>query len=154
MSQQYWVCQGIGFDQSAIVPFLDADKLVKLINDHAETAHVGEDFLAKKKYRKTDHISKVLMILDEFIGMEHFELAGLLASANEEGVLIAATNGERRYFLLYPPRYPWENTGEFANQKYLVEYIAEQVLPFCRDDVSRQNIIGIIDTEIHEIGCG
>jgi len=154
MSVEYWVCQGIGFEQNAIVPFLDAEKLEKLIEEKAENSYVDEEFKAENDYDHLDNGARITLLIDDIVCNENYQLAGLLAAANEEQVLRAETDDNGRYFLLYPPRYPWGNTGEFASQEYLVEYIAEQVKPFCRDNITLQEIINIIDTDVYEVGCG
>jgi len=154
MSLAYWVCQGIGFEQSAVIPLLDAAKLEKLINEKAENLIVNDAFKTDYDFEQKDNDAKVKLLLEEIVCDEDLELAGLLATANEEEVLIAITDGDGSYFLLYPPRYPWEYTGDFLSQETLIEYIAFHVLAFCRDDVSMQDVIAIIDPEIHEVGCG
>ena len=154
MSQMYWLCQGIGFEQGAVTPYLDAEKLENLIKERAEESKVTGEFKRAYEYDQKDNADQVQLLMDQIVCNETYQLAGLLASENEESVFIGVTDGDGQYFLLFPPRYPWENTGEFLSQEVLAEYITDFVLQFCRDDVSRQDIIGIIDADIYEVGCG
>jgi len=154
MSICEWACQGIGFEQNSIIPYLDADKLEKLINEKGEDCSVDDDFKAENSYNNLDNNAKVKLLFEEIICCEDYQLALLLAAANEEQVLVAETDGQGQCFLLYPPRYPWNNTGEFSSQEELVVYIAEQVQPFCKEGVTMKDIVGIIDVDIYVMGWG
>ena len=154
MSLEYWACEGIGFEQKAIAPFLDAGKLEELIRSSEEIEPVDNEFKIEHNFESINNEEKVRLLLDEFAYQDNYQLAGLLAMQNEERVLICTTDGEGAYYLIYPPRYPWENTGEFRSQEELVEYIVEFVMQFCRRDVSVQEITDIVDVDIYEVGCG
>jgi len=151
MPQAYWVCQGIGLEQKVFMPLLDGDKLAKAVFANAEIA-LGK--LEEHSFSSLSNDAKVELLMDEYIDMETFRLPELLQKEDHENLLEACCDGDGQYFLLYPPRYPWEKTGEFINQTAAIEYICDVVMPFCRDDVARQQIIDIIDADIYEVGCG
>ena len=154
MSQTYWMIKGLGFEQQDLVPYLDGDKLVKLMEKEAEYAFSIEDVEQEDSFSSLNNNEKVELLMENYICNEHEQLPSLLYSADTNDVLITANNGDDRYFLLYTPKYPWHCTDILSAEDDVIKYITDLVIQYCRDDVSREDIESIIDTDIDEVGCG
>jgi len=92
--------------------------------------------------------------MEYFIEVLDGHLPELLQKKDDKQVLSWGTDGEGQYFLLYAPRYPWDNSGGFKSQQEVDQYICDLVRPYCRNDVSEKDILAIIDPDIYEVGCG
>ena len=156
MSMCNWICEGIGFEQTEIFPLLDSGKLEILINDNNDDGCiVDEKFKENCGYNALTEEEKVMILLEDVVCEEDFQLAGLfVASEGKNSVLIASTNGEGEYYLLYPPKYPWQCQGDFISVEDVIDYYVTLLSSYCRDDVTRQQIIDIIDPDVYEHGWG
>ena len=163
MSMVYWVCQGIGIEQSAIIPFLDGEKLAQVIianepdedvSNQIEVEVTAEELEEEFAFSTLADEEKVNVLLDIISGDTH-QLPSVLRCADKKHVLEACSNNDGLYFLLYPPSYPWEEPHNmFKTKNEVFEYICDVLMQFCRNDISRQTIKDIIDDDIYEPGAG
>ena len=153
MSQTYWTIKGIGIEQQDLVPLLDGDKLAKLMEKEAEYAFPIDDIEKEDSFSSLNNQEKVELLMDNYVCSEHEQLPSLLYAADTTDFLITANNGDDRYFLLYTPKHPWHSTDMFSAEEDVIKYITDLVIQYCRDDVSREAIEAIIDTDIDEVGC-
>jgi len=153
MSMAHWVCAGIGFEQSVLEPLLDGDKLLKLLREEYSCEEITDEDLGED-YTCSNNEDRVGILMDCFVVNEDYQLPELLTKKDGKNVLSYGSNNEGRYFLLYSPRYPWDESGGFQSLKEVTQYICDLVRPYCRDDVSEETILAIIDPEIYEYGCG
>jgi len=98
----YWLCQGIGFEQGAVTPYLDAEKLENLIKERAEESKVTGEFKRAYEYDQKDNADQVQLLMDQIVCNETYQLAGLLASENEESVFIGVTDGDGQILPIVP----------------------------------------------------
>ena len=150
MSVSHWVCQGIGVEQGDLMLLLDGDKLKSIACD------VTDDELEDKHcFSKLTNDEKVGVLYDVYIEENYdWQLMGAFQEKDTKNVLICCCDGSDKYFLLYPPRYPWEESGGFTSQDEVVKYIYNLLRPYCRDDVTEDELLKIIDVDIYEHGCG
>ena len=151
MSMCYWVCEGIGFEQSDLIPLLDGDKVKTLFADFV-TDEVWEEeynFSSRTNDKKVDAIM-------EMIDCSDFDnkLSELFQQKDDKGVLSCQNDNDGQYFLLYSPRYPWNESGGFISQEEVIKYFYDLLRPFCRDDVSEKDLLAVIDVDIYAHGCG
>jgi hypothetical protein len=150
MGTCHWVCQGIGVEHSNILPLLDADKLKVLFVDISEDEWESEyNYSALAKEEKIDAIMECIDCSD-FCD----KLPELLQQKDDRGVLETGNDNDGLYFLLYSPRYPWEESGGFTSQDEVVKYFYDLIRPFCRDDVTEGELLAVIDEDIYAYGCG
>lgn len=153
MSNSHWICEGIGFEQSVLEPLLDGDKLLKLLREEYSCEEItDEDF--GDDYTCSTNEEKVGILMDCFVVNEDYQLPELLTKKDEKNVLSWGSDSEGKYFLLYAPRYPWDESGGFKSQEEVIQYICDLVRPYCRDDVSDADIRAIVDPDIYAYGCG
>ena len=153
MSLSHWVCEGIGIEQSDLTPLLDGDKLLKFLREVYEDNEITEEVLGEKFSDGTND-EKVEILFDDYVASEDYQLPELLMKKDDKNVLCWGSDNEERYFLLYAPRYPWQESGGFKSQEEVVQYICDLVRPYCRDDVAEKEILGIIDPDVYVYGCG
>ena len=151
MSMCYWVCEGIGFEQSDLIPLLDGDK-VKTLFAVFVTDEVWEE---EYNFSSRTNDKKVEAIM-EMIDCSDFDnkLPELFQQKDDKGVLSCQNDNDGQYFLLYSPRYPWNESGGFTSQEEVVRYFYDLLRPFCKDDVSEKDLLAVIDVDIHAHGCG
>ena len=152
MPVEYWICEGIGIEEQELVPFLDPIKLAQYMQDEKDYEFEDELLDEDSDFRKMSPLEQIKELIDYCD--EASSITEILAEANKKRVLVSANDNCGKYFLLYPPSYPWQNTGDFSGLEEVKEYICDFVLPFCRDDVKRQQIYDIIDEDIYEFGVG
>jgi hypothetical protein len=146
----YWVCQGIGFEQSDLLPLLDGDKLKTLFADVT-----GGEWEDEYKFSTLTNEMKVEAIIKRCDGAYFdYGLTELLQRKDTKGVLSCGSDSDDRYYLLYHPRYPWDESGGFASQEEVVKYIYDLLRPFCRDDVLEKDLLEAIDVDVYANGCG
>jgi len=148
----HWICEGIGFEQSALIPLLDSEKLLQLLKEKGSSEITDEALGAD--YTSGTNQEKVDILMDSFVVDEDYQLPELLLKKDGKNVLCWATAEDDRYFLLYSPRYPWDKSGGFKSLQEVMQYICGLVRPYCRDDVMEDEILGIIDPDVYEHGCG
>ena len=156
MSMCYWMCEGIGIEQGVLLPFVDGMKLAKAIVDNNDfDADVTMDEIEEDyEFSRQDNQTQVELLMKDYLSDENDALPALLLSADEKNALVSCNDNDGQYFLLYPPRYPWINSDGFTSMEEVVEYLCDVLLKFCRDDVTREEIRAIIDTDVHAVGCG
>ena len=158
MAMCYWICEGIGFEQGNLLPLLDGNKLKVLFNEVTENDWEKE---WEKEWENDYGVStlphdKTVEAVMAFIDGSDFnnKLPELLQYKDEKGVLNCANDNDGQYFLLYSPRYPWNESGGFTSQYEVVKYLYDLLRPFCRDDVTKKELLAIIDVDIYAHGCG
>ena len=150
----YWVCEGIGFEQKNLLPLLDGDKLKALFNEVTEDDWEDE-WESDYGFSALSNDKKVEAVM-EFIDSSDFneKLPELLQHRDNKGVLSSANDNDGQYFLLYSPRYPWDESGGFTSQDEVVKYIYDLLHLFCRNDVTEKELLAVIDVDIFAHGCG
>jgi hypothetical protein len=149
------MCHGIGIEQNDIVPFLDSIGLARRITDDLENGTSFQELEREHSFSTLSNDEQFDLLSEKFFSPEDgYTLVSLLKAAEEMDALIICNNNHGKYFLLYTPRYPWQDSGGFTSQEEVVGYICDLLMSFCRDDVERQEIINIIDADIHELGSG
>ena len=154
MGMCYWVCEGIGFEQSNILPFMDGDKLKALFNEVTEDKWKAE-WENDYGFNALSNDEKVESVMN-FIDSSDFDekLPELLQHKDDKGVLSYANDNDGQYFLLYAPRYPWNESGGFTSQDEVIKYFYDLLRPFCRHDVTEEELLAVIDVDIFAHGCG
>jgi hypothetical protein len=154
MSMSYWVCQGIGFEQTSLISTLDVDKLLSLVKEElgniVDENELEEDYL----FSTLSNEKKIDVLMKYYIKEQDWQLPELLQKKDAKNVLICASNNEGSYYLLYPPKYPWEESGGFTSQEEVVKYIFDLIKAYCLDDVPDHEIFAAIDVDVYEVGCG
>jgi len=150
MGMCYWVCEGIGFEQSKILPLMDGDKLNELFSEVP-----GGECENDCGFNAMSNDKKVEAVM-EFIDDSDFndKLPELLQHKDNKGVLCTANDNDGQYFLLYSPRYPWNESGGFTSQDEVVKYFYDLLRPFCKDSVTDEELFAVIDVDIYAHGCG
>jgi len=148
MGMCYWVCEGIGFEQRALLPLLDGDRLKALFNEVTE-----DEWENDYEFSALSNDKKVVAVM-EFIDGSDFDgkLPELFQHKDSKGVLCCANDNDGQYFLLYSPRYPWVESGGFTSQDEVVKYFYDLLRPFCRDDVTEKELLAVIDVDIFAHG--
>jgi len=150
MSTSHWVCQGVGVEQGDLMPLLDGDKLKAIACDITD-----DEWEEENGFSNLTNEEKVGVLYDSYIEENYdWQLMGAFEEKDPKNVLICCCDGGDKYFLLYPPRYPWEENGGFTSQDEVVKYIYGLLRSYCRDDVTEDELMKIIDVDIHEHGCG
>jgi hypothetical protein len=149
MAMCYWVCEGIGVEQSELLPLLDGDKLKGLFVGFSE-----DEWENDYGFSALSNEKKVEAIMD-FVNGSDFDgkLPELLKQRDSKGVLSCGNDNDGLYFLLYHPRYPWDESGGFTSKDEVIRYIYELIKPYCKDDISEIKLLGIID-DVYAPGCG
>jgi len=154
MAMCYWICEGIGFEQGNLLPLLDGDKLKALFNEVTEEnweAAWEKDY----GFSALSNAKKIEAVMDFIDGSDFNEkLPELLQHKDSKGVLGCANDNDGLHFLLYSPRYPWDESGGFTSQDEVVKYFYDLLRPFCRDDVTEKELLAVIDVDIFAHGCG
>jgi len=154
MSMVQWVCEGIGFEQRALLPFLDGKKLADLLNEDPDFAPEDGELEKEFAFSSLDNKAQVDVLMDYYIHNVDEQLPELLLAKDEKTALVCANDNEGQYFLLYPPGYPWSHSGDFKSQEEVVRYIGELVLPYCLDGVTLSEIMGAVDPDVFVVGAG
>jgi len=120
MSLSYWTIMGIGINQTDLIKYLDGDKLAVLVKEDPE--FIVEDNELEKDYEFStlSNKAKVKVLMDYYVCEYDWQLPELLQKKDEKNVLSCGDNNEGKYFLLYHPRYPWEEDGGFKSQNDVV----------------------------------
>jgi len=146
----HWVCEGIGVEQGDIIPLLDGDKLIILLREAMEN-----DWEDIEGFDELSNKMKVEALIECIYEMDlNNKLSELLQLKDSKGVLTSGTDNDGQYFLLYAPRYPWDENGGFKSQEEVVRYFCDLLRPFCRDEITEEELTAIIDVDIYAYGCG
>jgi hypothetical protein len=148
------MCDGIGFEQSVLTPYLHGPTLAEALEEHFPEVIPLDELEEKHRFSTLSNEKQVDLILDEYVTELDEKLPGLLIQMDHKQVLCWATNGDGEYYLLYPPRYPWQESGGFKSQADVIEYIRCIAQLFCRDDVTEEEVRALIDPDVYEVGCG
>jgi len=154
MGMCYWVCEGIGVEQGDLLHIMDGDKLKELFNEVTKDEWKDE-WENDYKFSTLSNDKKVEAVMD-FIDSSDFneKLPELLQHKDVKGVLSTGNDNDGQYFLLYSPRYPWDESGGFTSQDEVVKYFYALLCPFCRNDVTEEELLAVIDADIFVHGCG
>lgn len=143
MPLEYWMCHGIGVASDDVTPLVDPQKLVRLLELKCigtvaddELLKDGSAFLALAEERQIDFLAQYVN--------EDMGLAGIIALADEEGILSTCCDDEGINYLLYTPRYPWDNQGSFLSRDSLEAYIGSLVHNYCHDGVTIDWVQGFV----------
>ena len=153
MSVSHWVCEGIGIEQSELLHLLDGNKLIVLLKEAVEAAeNAWEGIEGFDELSNEMKMEAVIEYIDE-MDMDN-KIPELLKLRDSKEVLITGTDNDGQYFLLYPPRYPWDENGGFKSQEEVVQYFYDLLRPFCREEITKEELRAVIDVDIYAHGCG
>jgi hypothetical protein len=152
MSQTPWAFIGIGYEQTGLISLMDGDKLANLVKEMAKEPLEENELEEGYAFSTLPNDKKVDVLMQYFIeDVYDWQLPELLMKKADKQVFSYGEN-DGNYFLLYHPRYPWEESGGFKSQEEVVKYICDLVRPYCRDDVSENELFEIINPDIFEVG--
>jgi len=133
---------------------MDGDKLKELLNEVTEDEW-HDDWENDYGFNALPNDKKVEAVMKFIDGSDFNEkLPELLQHKDDKGVLSCVNDNDGQYFLLYSPRYPWDESGGFTSQDEVVKYFYALLRPFCRNDVAEEELLAVIDVDIFAHGCG
>ena len=142
MSMEYWVIQGVGLCAEDVQ--LSETKL--------------RAFLLEQFRDDTDTIEEINSMdtidLNRFLyGEPYSNLGELLTVCDDTGTMTYDDNGDCYSYFLFAPRMPWEfknGTPMTIDQCHDIIVRAVQRV----SDMSREQILALIDDYLHVVGCG
>lgn len=146
MSMDYWMVFGLGFDDEDLMPYLDTEKLRKLLAKKQKYFSAAD----AEQWEKADRDGKFVLL--EAYADSTFGFMDLLAESEERSLLSYGNDGDNGHYLYYEPSYPWKRKEhECQSEEEAREYLCDVVIPFVMEDTPREDILGLI-YQINQVG--
>jgi hypothetical protein len=147
-----WGINGWGFHLEDILPLLDAEKL-RIFMVGRETCMLELCHMDWQKYNDMDNLARLEYLDGDFCEYTD-NVCGLLAEADELQFLTSANDGDGGYFLLYPPKYPWQmKKGECPTEEDAKLHLLNLLLQYTLPDISSDDLAAHL-CEINVTGFG
>jgi hypothetical protein len=146
MSLCYWSINGIGIRAKEIVPYLDKNKLINFL-----ASQFPDDEDISEIYSNPNSFD---FDINDFLYGEPFDnLADLLTHCDDTDSMTYGDDGEGGSYFYYPPCMPWEVTN---NSPHTVEEVHNRIVLAVQKiaTLTQEQIIDMIDDDIHVVGCG
>lgn len=152
MSMTYWMIEGVGINADAIWDRLDDKKVIRFLAQQLPnevTSTEVEAALAAISRGESCPIN----IRDYLYGEPLENLADALAHCDDTNTLTFADDGDGSAYFYYPPSMPWER-GE--NTPTSIDEVHQRIIDAVQKltDMTSDEIEGIIDGDLHVVGCG
>ena len=147
MSMDYWMCEGYGFCIDDFWDKIDRRKVLAILRQlfREETEGIDSNLPDEKLSRLVDKLVEDDL---DFCG----GYAELLTDLDDTRLLSWNTDRQGRYFLLYPPCYPWSMSGNEPKTVREVLLLLSSVAGKITN-ISEEEICSMVDY-IEEVGCG
>lgn len=146
MSVSYWMIEGVGIDTSKIEPFIDNEKLVKMLLEQLPNDEELSEIIASKKYNEFD--------MRNFLYGEPFEnLGDLLTYCDDTNSITYGDDGESGSYFYYPPSMPWHRVPD---EPETLEEVHRRIIKAIRvvTNLSEEDIEAMIDDDLYVVGVG
>lgn len=146
MSFSYWLIEGIGIEAGKIEPFINKEKLAKLIIREIPD---DESLIQMVKSNCYDALD-----VDDFLyGCPFDDLADLLTHCDDTDTITYGNDGENGSYFYYPPSMPWHRK---QNEPRTLEEVHRRIIKAVKTitDLSSKEIEKMIDDDLYVVGCG
>lgn len=146
MSVSYWMIEGVGIDTDKIEPYINKEKLAKMLLEQLPDDEELLEIIANKKYDELD--------LRNFLYGEPFEnLGDLLSHCDDTDSITYGDDGESGSYFYYPPSMPWHRMqGEPETLEEVHRRIIKAVQAIT--NLSNKEIEAMIDDNLYVVGVG
>lgn len=146
MSVSYWMIEGVGIDTNKVEPFLDKEKLAKMLLGQLPGDEELLEIVAEEKYGELD--------VRNFLFGEPFDnLGDLLTHCDDTDSITYGDDGESGSYFYYPPSMPWHHT---ANEPDSLEEVHNRIIKAVQvvTNLSVEEIEAMIDDDLYVVGIG
>ncbi len=146
MSISFWLISGIGIDAEEIREEINTAKLVWFLTEQCPDDTELKTMLELGDFSAFD--------LDDYLyGCCFDNLADILCHCDETDTLTYGSDCDGRNFFYYPPSMPWDRvSNEPQSKQEVIDRIIAAVQKIT--DLSDEQIMKIIDTDLYVVGCG
>ena len=150
MSMCYWMLEGIGLDTDKIVPYLNMEKVARLLIEQPDSE---PDIVENLKRMVESNDFSNLNIDDYLYGQPFDNLADLLTHCDDTDSITYGSDGEGSYYFYYPPSMPWEMRD---TEPQSLQDVHERIIAAVQKiaDLRPQEIDWMIDDDMHVVGFG
>lgn len=150
MSMCYWMLEGIGLDTDKIVPYLNMEKVARLLIEQPDSE---PDIVENLKRMVESNDFSNLNIDDYLYGQPFDNLADLLTHCDDTDSSTYGSDGEGSYYFYYPPSMPWEMRD---TEPQSLQDVHERIIAAVQKiaDLRPQEIDWMIDDDMHVVGFG
>lgn len=146
MNLSYWLIEGVGIETGKIEPFINKEKLAKLLIQQLPGEELLEEIIANENYDALD--------VDEFLYGNPFDnLADLLTHCDDTDTITCGNDGENGSYFYYSPSMPWHRK---QNEPRTLEEVHRRIIRAVKTitDLSSKEIEKMIDDDLYVVGCG
>ena len=153
MSMEYWLIRGVGINADAVAPHIDLGKLTQLIRSNDNSQEKYQKFLASFD---AEDIGKnnAIDISDALYDVYGYEnIADLLTFCDDTDTLTYDRDGEGGSYFYYAPSMPWEM---LSNEPQTLDEVHDRIIKAVMKvtDLTREEILYMIDDDLYVVGCG
>lgn len=146
MSTSYWMIEGVGIDTSRCEPFINKEKLTKMLIEQLPDDELLLEIIKDKKYDKLD--------VRDFLDENPFSnLGDLLTHCDNTDSITYGDDGEGGSYFYYPPSMPWYRT---ETEPDTPEEVHRRIIKAVQviTDLSDKEIEAMIDDDLYVVGIG
>ena len=146
MSVSYWMIAGVGIDTDKVEPFLDKEKLAKMLHEQLPDDEELLEIIASKQYDNLD--------VRDFLYGEPFEnLGDLLTHCDDTDSITYGDDGESGSYFYYPPSMPWQRVPD---EPETLEEVHRRIIKAVQvvTNLSAQDVEEMIDDDLYVVGVG
>lgn len=155
MSVSYWMNEGLGVALADIIESVDAEKIRIYLKNNDAFESLTEDEYEEwmRDFHQAGNQDRLEMLV-EFYRNDAPNLSALFTNSDEKHLLSYGDDGDGKYFLFYPPAYPWErDENECTTEEAARQHVLSAIMQFTFDDTDASEIEKHIDY-IYEVGIG
>lgn len=146
MSVSYWMIEGIGIDTDKIEPFLNKEKLARMLLEQLPDDEELASIIENKQYNELD--------VNDFLYGEPFNnLADLLTHCDDTDSITYGDDGDGGAYFYYPPSMPWHRTD---NEPDTIEEVHRRIITAVQviADLTDDEIETMINDDLYVVGIG
>lgn len=146
MSVSYWMIEGVGIDTDKIEPFLNREKLARILFEQLPDDEGLASIIENKQYSELD--------VNDFLYGEPFDnLADLLTHCDDTDSITYGDDGDGGAYFYYPPSMPWHRTD---NEPDTIEEVHRRIIAAVQviADLTDDEIETMIDDDLYVVGIG
>lgn len=146
MSVSYWMIEGIGIDTDKIEPFLNKEKLARMLLEQLPDDEELASIIENKQYNELD--------VNDFLYGEPFNnLADLLTHCDDTDSITYGDDGDGGAYFYYPPSMPWHRTD---NEPDTIEEVHRRIITAIQviADLTDDEIETMINDDLYVVGIG
>lgn len=157
MSMYYWIIEGVGLDTDKIYPYLDQEKVVKLLHEQLPDDEWITKIVNSGRYSdftlKHDVYDGKTNLWDYLHNAFDGGIGDLLAHCDDTDTITFCDNGEGCEYFYYPPSMPWHRTETEPDS---VEEVHRRIIKAVQKltNLTDAEIDALIDDDLYVVGFG